>query len=135
MLAIVDSGPLYAVTDIDDEDHLACLAVFERPDLRLVIPALVVAEVTCMVGRRLGAQAEARFLHGLASFDIEAPVPEDWPRMAELVRQYADFPLGSTDASAVALAERLQAKHIVTLDHRHFGAVRPRHCAAFTLLP
>jgi len=55
--------------------------------------------------------------------------------MAELVDQYADFPLGGTDASVVALAERLGAETIVTLDRRHFGQVRPRHVERFRLLP
>lgn len=100
-----------------------------------MIPALVVAEVTYMVGRRLGATAEAGFVRGLADFDVEAPTPEDWPRIAELVEQYADFPLGGVDASVVALAERLGTDLVVTLDRRHFRAVRPRHAPAFRLLP
>jgi predicted nucleic acid-binding protein len=48
---------------------------------------------------------------------------------------YADFPLGTTDASVIAVAERLGATEIATLDHRHFRAVRPTHIASFTLLP
>jgi predicted nucleic acid-binding protein len=135
VLAIVDAGPLYAAADIGDDDHQRSLAVLERPDLHLVIPALVVAEVTYLVGRRLGARAESRFLQALADFDVEAPAPLDWPRIAELVEQYADFPLGGTDASAVALAERLGTDLVITLDRRHFGAVRPRHCPALQLLP
>jgi predicted nucleic acid-binding protein len=55
--------------------------------------------------------------------------------MAELVRQYADFPLGSADASVIAVAERLGATTIATIDLRHFRAVKPAHCAAFELLP
>jgi hypothetical protein len=51
------------------------------------------------------------------------------------VDEYADFPLGGTDASVVALAERLDADVVVTLDRRHFGAVRPRHREALVLLP
>jgi predicted nucleic acid-binding protein len=35
----------------------------------------------------------------------------------------------------IALAERLGAPVIVTLDRRHFAAVRPRHREAFELLP
>ena len=54
MLAIVDAGPLYAAADADDDDHDACLAVRSRGDLRPVVPALVVAEATYFVGRRLG---------------------------------------------------------------------------------
>jgi uncharacterized protein len=57
------------------------------------------------------------------------------PRIAELVEQYADFPLGGTDASVIALAERLDTATIITLDHRHFAAVAPRHTKAFELLP
>jgi len=59
----------------------------------------------------------------------------DYARMAELVETYADFPLGTTDAAVVAVAERLGITEIATLDHRHFRAVRPRHTRAFTLLP
>jgi predicted nucleic acid-binding protein len=96
---------------------------------------LVVAEVSHLLGRRAGPSSEARFLRELEHLDIEAPAPEDWPRMAELVEQYADFPLGGTDASIVALAERLETDVVITLDHRHFSAVRPRHCEALRLLP
>ena len=134
-LAIVDAGPLYAAADSDDDDHEACVAALSRGDLRLVVPALVIAEATYFVGRRLGSVAEAEFIRGLGSLDVEAPAPEDFARIAELVEEYADFPLGGTDASAVTLAERLGAAVIVTLDRRHFAAVRPRHIDAFELLP
>ena len=135
MIAIVDSGPLYAVVDADDDDHARCLEALTRADLELVIPALVVAEVTYMVGRRLRADAEAAFLRGLERFEVEAPAPEDWPRIGDLVERYRDYPLGGTDASLVALAERLDAEVVVTLDSRHFQAIRPRHRRAFRLLP
>lgn len=134
-LAIVDAGPLYAAADADDRDHDACLATLARPDLRLVVAALAVAEATYFVGSRLGPTAERAFLEGLNGLDVEGPSGDDFTRMAELVEQYHDFPLGGTDASIVALAERLQATVIVTLDRRHFGAIRPRHCQAFELLP
>jgi uncharacterized protein len=134
-LAIVDAGPLYAAADSDDRDHAACIVALSRGDLRLVVAALAVAEATYFVGMRLGPAAERAFLHGLADLDVEAPTGEDFVRMAQLVEQYRDFPLGGTDASVVALAERLQAPVIITLDRRHFAAVRPRHREAFELLP
>jgi uncharacterized protein len=135
MLAVVDAGPLYATADSDDEDHERCHAVLARADLRLVIPALAVAEATYFVGRRLGARAEAAFLRGLGGFDVEGPTPEDFDRMAELVETYADFPLGGTDASVIALAERIEAEIVITLDRRHFSGFRPRHREALALLP
>lgn len=134
-LAVVDAGPLYAAADGDDRDHAASCAALSRPDLRLVIPALVVAEATYFVGRRLGADAEHAFLLGIGRLDVEGPSSEDFMRMAELVEEYADFPLGGTDASVIALAERLQTPLVVTLDRRHFVTVKPRHRDAFELLP
>jgi predicted nucleic acid-binding protein len=134
-IAIVDSGPLYAVADADDIDHPRCRAVLERADLELVVPGLVVAEACYLVGTRLGPGAEAALLRGLSQLEVECPIADDWSRIAELVEQYADFPLGATDASVLALAERLGASLVVTLDRRHFGAVRPRHLKSLTLLP
>lgn len=135
LIAVVDSGPLYAAADLDDDDHDAAVAVLAQLDLHIVIPTLVVAEVTYFIGTRLGANAEAAFLGGLAQLDVEAPGAADWTRIAELVQTSADFPIGGTDASVIALAERLDATTVITLDRRHFGAVRPRHADAFALLP
>ena len=135
MLAVVDAGPLYATADSDDQDHEVCLAVLSRADLRLVVPALAVAEATYFVGRRLGARAEAAFLRGLGALDVEGPSTEDFDRMAQLVETYADFPLGGTDASVIALGERVGAGIVVTLDRRHFAAIKPNHRDAFQLLP
>jgi predicted nucleic acid-binding protein len=135
LLAIVDTGPLYAVLDAADRNHHRCLLLLERPDLELVIPALVVAEVTYLAEHRLGARAEAAFLRGLASFEVEAPSVDDWQDIARLVERYSDFPLGGTDASVAVLAERLGTTTILTLDRRHFGALRTRDGRPFTLLP
>ena len=104
MLAVVDTGPLYAVVDEDDADHPRCRAVLEDPRYRFVVPALVVAEATYLIGRRLGPQIEAQFLRGMETMDIEAPAPNDWGRIADLVARYADFPLGGADASEIGRA-------------------------------
>jgi len=135
MLAIVDTGPLYAAVDASDADHVASVEALADTRHRLIVPAMVVAEATYLVGTRLGPAVEAEFLRGLRAVDIEAPEPEDWERIADLVEQYADFPLGGTDASIVAVAERVGTETVITLDRRHFGAVRPRHCEALRLLP
>lgn len=95
----------------------------------------MVAEVTYLIATRLGPGAEAAFLRGLEVLDVETPSVEDWPRIAELVEQYADFPLGGADASVVALAERLDTDVVITFDRRHLGAVSPRHRSALRLLP
>lgn len=59
----------------------------------------------------------------------------DLRRMVELVRTYADFPLGAVDASVMAVAERHNCTDIATLDRRHFSAVRLQHAPSLNLLP
>lgn len=135
MLAVVDTGPLYAVTDTSDADHRRSLETLQRRDIQLIIPALVVAETTYLVGARLGPGAEAAFLGSLKDFHVEAPANDDWPVIAELVDRYSDFPLGGVDASVVALAARLDTDTVITLDRRHFAAIRPPHRDALRLLP
>jgi predicted nucleic acid-binding protein len=135
MLAIVDTGPLYASLDLDDDDHEASVEALSKPDLRLVIPVLVVAEVGYLAATRLGPDVEAKFVATLSELDVETPLPQEWTRIAQLIHQYASFPLGATDASVIALAERLQTPHVITLDRRHFHAVRPGHCDALQLVP
>jgi predicted nucleic acid-binding protein len=103
----------------------------------LIVPHPVITEVVYLIGTRLGPAAEARFLADLASgaFDVEPVEPGGWLRIAELVWQYRDLPLGAVDASVVATAERLQIAEIGTLDRRHFSIVRPTLRQGFTLLP
>jgi uncharacterized protein len=134
-LAVVDSGPLLAAANKADPDHEACVEALRDPAYRLVIPALCVAEVSYLLGRRSGPETEARFLRALGELDVRAPAPEEWTRIAQLVAEYADFPLGGTDASVISLAERLGTDLVITLDRRHFGAVRPEHCERFRILP
>ena len=90
-----------------------------------------------LIGSRLGADAEVRFLGDLAAgeFTVEPVAAGDWLRIAELVSQYRDLPLGSVDASVVATAERLDITQIATLGRRHFSIVRPTHAPGFELIP
>ena len=100
-----------------------------------MIPALVLAETSYLVGTRLGPRVEARFLKTLVGIDIRSPQGDDWTWIGELVDRYANFPLGGIDASVIALAERLHTDLVVTLDRRHFAAVRSKEGKAFRLLP
>jgi predicted nucleic acid-binding protein len=103
----------------------------------LVVPILVITEVAYLIETRLGTDPEVRFLGDLTSgvFAIESVQPADWLRIAELASRYRNLPLGTVDASVVATAERMGITEVATVDHRHFGVVRPRHVSAFTLLP
>ncbi|MFN2594672.1 MAG: type II toxin-antitoxin system VapC family toxin [Actinomycetota bacterium] len=137
MALLVDSGPLYAYVDEDDRDHDASLALLLSHEGPLVVPQLVVTEVAYLLEARIGPEAEVRFLGDLAAgtFTTDAVLPGDWLRIAELVADYRDLPLGTVDASVVISAERLGVRAIATLDRRHFRVVRPRHVDAFDILP
>lgn len=134
-IAILDAGPLLASLDRRDPDHLRCAEVLRRRDLELVIPTLVIAEVAHFAASRLGPRGEAAFVRSLPNLSVEDPHPGDWPLIADLCERYADFPLGTVDASIAVLADRLDTDLIVTLDRRHFGAIRSPQGRSFRLMP
>jgi uncharacterized protein len=86
-----------------------------------------------------GAQSavEGDFLRQLVSgrLVVEHVGDAELVRSAELVEIYADLGLGTVDASVIALAERLGATTVATLDRRHFTVVRPTHVVGFELVP
>jgi predicted nucleic acid-binding protein len=137
---LCDSGPLIAAAIEDDDDYPACVDLLTGLRLaqrQLLVPATVVAEVGYMIESLGDPSREALFLRAVAEGEfqsVELATP-DYERMAELVDQYADLPLGTTDASVIALAERLDITEVATLDRRHFSIVRPRHVDALSLLP
>lgn len=139
-MIICDTAPIVAAALYKDPDHRRCVDLFTGLRLanrQLLIPSPIVAEVGYLLGVKADARTEAFFLRALADRDF-IPVDltsADYARMAELVEQYHDLPLGTSDASVIALAERLDVDEIATLDFRHFTVVRPRHVNAFTLLP
>ena len=135
LLAIVDSGPLLAVANETDPDHAACVEALTQRGCEWIVPSLCIAEVGYLLGRRYGAEAEARFVSRLTDCRIATPQPDDWPRIAELVRRYGDLPLGTTDASVAVLAERMHTNRIVTLDRRHFSVLRNSRGEPFDLFP
>lgn len=136
-MIVVDTGPLVAAIDADDDHHGSCAELVRTRYRELVVPATVVVEVCWLLDRHVGAAAEAGFLRSLAhgTIRVENVLPSDYERMAELVDTYSDLRLGMVDASVVAVAERLGIASVFTINRRDFSVVRPRHVAAFDLLP
>ena len=83
---------------------------------QLTIPALVLAEASYLIGVTLGASAETALLRSVTTtrFEVIGPTQDDLVRMASLAATYEDLPLGATDASIVALAERLTDPRLAT---------------------
>lgn len=137
-ITVVDTGVLVALADADDADHSRCSAWLRNCRSKLVVPTTIVGEICYILGTHCGAEVEASFLESLATddtFTIEALTSTDYLRAAALVRKYADFPLGGSDAAVIAIAERFAAVEVATLDHRHFTVVKPKHVDSFTLVP
>lgn len=136
-MLIIGAGPLYAAAATQDNDHSRCVELLTRAPRPLLVPELVVTEVSYLLSDRIGPHAELAFARAIAAGEliVEAVLEPEWERIAELMEQYLDLPLGIADASLIALAERHGQKQVASLDHRHLGVVRPRHVTSFTLLP
>ena len=106
---IVDTGVIYADIDRSDDWHVSATELLSTAPGPLRVPFLVVTEVCYLLETRLGPAAEADFLAALSRHDfVVIPLTSsDYARAAELVRKYADLPLGGVDASVIAVAERL----------------------------
>lgn len=94
-------------------------------------------EVDQLISGRLRPAVFVAFLEDIQGgrFRIIDPVPEDYRRIRELCERYADSDVGFVDAAVLAIVERLNEPKLATLDHRHFGMMRPRHVDALRLLP
>jgi predicted nucleic acid-binding protein len=106
---LVDTGPLVALLHAGDRQHERCLNWYDTARGPLIVPQTVAVEVAYFVAQRRGPAVEADFIRSLGPdgpFELDALRPTDMARVAELVEQYADFPLGTVDASVIALTER-----------------------------
>lgn len=132
---VLDTGPVIAALNASDHRHRDCAQLLSTLPGRRLLPSPVLIEVCWLLERT--PKAEATFLDQVAqgAFELVALTTADLTRMADLVRQYADLPLGAVDAAVIATAERFEVDPVATLDRRHFGVVRPAHLPALALLP
>jgi uncharacterized protein len=134
---ILDTGPLYASLDRSDADHSACRRLIEAADEPLVVPAPVLVEVDYWIHSRLHAGVLVALLDDViaGAYQVEALIPEDYLRIRQLCDRYGSSDIGFVDAAVFAIVERLHEAKLATLDHRHFGLLRPRHIESIKLLP
>jgi predicted nucleic acid-binding protein len=137
MALVVDTGPILAFLDYTDPDHASCLKLFESTRERLILPAPVLVEVDYWISRGLDKRASLTLLQDVerGAYEVEDLRREDYSRIIQLIQTYADTPIGFVDAAVLAVVERLNEPKLATLDHRHFGMLRPRHVDALQLLP
>jgi predicted nucleic acid-binding protein len=128
---------LRAAFDDRDDDHASCAELLATAREPRVIPAPVLVELDYFLTRRLGPEPMTRLLTDVRSggYEIEPLYSEDYERVSTLMKMYADLQVGFVDASVLAVVERLREPKLATLDRRRFGAMRPRHVEALTLVP
>lgn len=139
-MIVVDTNVLVALADRGDAHHAQCRDWLSGCDEPLLVPPTVLAEACYLIDKYLGPAAEAAFLDSVGTgprhrFQFVGLVDGDVRRMAELVRRYADRRLGGTDASVIAICERLSVVTVATVNQRDFANVRPRHISALTIVP
>ena len=134
-MIVADTSAIVALIDHSDGAHRAILALYTRDPDAWTLPWPILPEVAYLVGRYGGPAVEQTFLEDVAArhYGVEWGQPVDLSRAAEINRQYAGLHLGLVDTVVMAIAERLGARAIATLDRRHFGAVTLR--GAPTLVP
>jgi len=129
---VADTGALIALFDRSDRHHDAVRLLYEENPDAWVLPWAILPEVDYLTATHLGPRAQDLWLADLAagSFSVEWGRPEDLTAAERICRRHRALRIGLVDAVVVAVAERLRADAIVTLDLKHFGAVaikgRPR---------
>jgi predicted nucleic acid-binding protein len=132
---IADTGAMLALLDADDKHHYTFRSLYEADPGAWIVPWAVLPELDYLVSKLLGEKVELAFLADLAggAFRVAWGDERDLARAEALARRYKALALGLVDTAVIAVAERLKASDIATLDVRDFGAVEIR--GAPRLLP
>ncbi|MBK9064770.1 MAG: PIN domain-containing protein [Acidobacteria bacterium] len=124
-MIVADTGAVYALIDSRERHHAVLRGLFEKDPDAWVIPWAVLPEVDYLVAKHLGARVEEEFLEDLAdgAFAVAWGDERDLVEARRICRKHRDLDMGLVDACVMAVAERLRATAIATLDVRDFGAV------------
>lgn len=136
-MILLDTSGLLSALDASQRQHVACAAILQEDDGPFLLSPFVLAELDYLLGARVGLQAQLAFLgevaHGV--YRLEPFSAGDVARAREVINRYAALHIGLADASIVVLAERHGVRDVLTLDERHFRAVRTHDRRRFRLLP
>lgn len=125
-MIVADTGAIIALVDASDKHHAEMVTLFDEDEGEWMLPWAILPEVDYLLAEHVGARAQRAFMRDIAegAYFIEWGHPADLVRAKALCEQYGKLKLGLVDAVVIAVAERLKASAIATLDLRDFGAVR-----------
>jgi len=135
---VLDTSGLLSAVDAAQRFHEPAASVLRSETRPAVLSPFVLAEVDYLLTTRVGVEAELALLREVASGAYHLAVMEagDVEIAIRVIEQYRDLGIGLADASIVVLAARYDTNRILTLDERHFRALRPlRRGRSFRLLP
>ena len=123
---ILDTSGLLLAIDASQRQHAACAESLAEATPPLVLSPFVLGELDYLLATQVGGRAQlalvdevARNVYRLGSFSAR-----DVSVAADVMRRYANLAIGLADASIVALAQRHGTRDVLTLDERHFRALR-----------
>jgi hypothetical protein len=134
---LLDTSGLLAALDGKDPMHRRCADALQAANDPALVSPFVLAELDHLLRRRVGARAGSALLDQVANGAYElAPFgAEDIAVAVTVLARYADLDVGLTDASIVVLALRHRVSDVLTLDERHFRALRGPDDRPFRVLP
>ncbi len=135
-MIVADTSGVFAALDRSQTSHDAARRALESASA-VVISPFVLAELDYLLATRIGPHASLELLRDVAdgAYELATISADDAPALVETVARYGDVNLGLADASIVLLADRYQTDRVLTLDERHFRALRTSRGAPFVLLP
>lgn len=124
-MIVADTGAVLALIDVDDRHHQNLYDLFVADPDRWVLPWAVLPEVDYLLAEHVSRKTEQLFVADLAAgaWAVEWGVHEDLMRAHQIVKRHRSLRLGLVDAIVIAVAERLNADAIATLDLRDFASV------------
>ena len=136
-MILLDTSGLLAALDESQRQHIECARLLDEVSAPLLLSPFVLAELDYLLMRHVGRQAQAALLEEVArgAYQLESFAAADVARGKEIVETYADLDVGLADASLVVLAERYSVAEVLTLDERHFRAMRFARRKRFRILP
>ncbi len=137
MTLIIDSSFLVALYDGSEVHHQRTYE-FAADNLEtMLIPDIVLPEVSYLLRRNLGYANSLNFLDFFENRFVRLlPVfLDDLARVAAISEHYEDARLDLVDCCIMAMAERLNITRIATFDRRDFSIFQPLHCDFLELLP
>jgi uncharacterized protein len=134
---VLDTSGLLAALDADQRQHAPAREVLTADPGPLLLSPFVLAELDHLLMDRVGPRAELALLEEVAggAYDLVPFGVDDVAAAAQLVGRYAGLRIGLADASIAVIAAAAKTTRLLTLDERHFRALRPLWGEAFTLLP